>query len=226
MSNCRFTTLVLVLLSLGLGQDREGIDLRAGLPVVVDVLRAARASGALVYRGRCDGSPDFPKVRLPRNRDSSPLEALRGMFEDDRAMRVTQDAGNIFRMIEADVPRDVLDVKLGHISFVGRHGETVNNPYVAMHIVLSSPEVRDFMKGRNIGPIAENVFEAVPEETGGPGKKQLPGDLREVTVAEALDYVVQSYSGIWIYESCPTNPTGQSVFFSFVDTSPPHTVAR
>jgi hypothetical protein len=35
----------------------------------------------------------------------------------------------------------------------------------------------------------------------------VPGELNDVTVAQALDYVLQTFPGFWLYQNCQ-NPDG------------------
>jgi hypothetical protein len=57
----------------------------------------------------------------------------------------------------------------------------------------------------------------------------MPGELNDVTVAQALDYVLETFSGFWFYQNCK-NPEGErkiSVGFSgLVPVSAPSTPRR
>jgi hypothetical protein len=41
------------------------------------------------------------------------------------------------------------------------------------------------------------------------------GELEDVTVAQALDYILQRYPGFWLYENCHDQGGGRSVYFNF-----------
>jgi hypothetical protein len=41
------------------------------------------------------------------------------------------------------------------------------------------------------------------------------GELNDVTVSQALDYVLQTFPGYWIYENCATKERGRSVYLNF-----------
>ncbi len=206
---------VLVLLSSCLGQDRRYIEIQTGLPIIEDVLREAKVSGSLVYQTRCNGSPNFPRVHAPRTQGASPVKALREVFADYPLMRVWEDGGGKIRMVETGVLRDLLDVKIGQISF------NVSGPQMALHFILATPEVRAFMREQRIGPIEGDTF-AAPGNLG-PDQPLVLGDLNNVTVSQALDYLVQTYPGFWIYATCPgkEDPGARIVALSFAETLPP-----
>jgi hypothetical protein len=85
------------------------------------VLGAAHVSGSLEYWGRCELDhqlPDFPKLHAIEKNTDSPVQALREIFSgDDPEMQVTQEPDGTIRMAETDVPQDLLDVRIAHISF-------------------------------------------------------------------------------------------------------------
>lgn len=199
---------VLILLTSCLGQDRRYVEIQTGLPIVEDVFRKAKASGSLVYRPNCDGVPTFPRVHAPTTPGVDPVRALSEVFADDPMMRVREDAGGRIRIFETDVLRDLLEVKIAHISF------NVPGPYIALHFILSTPEVRAFMRDQKIRPIEEDTFEIPGSGFSGP---LVSGDLENTNVSQALDYVVQRTPGFWIYASCPDNqdPRARRVSFSF-----------
>jgi hypothetical protein len=121
MASCSLVVAsVLVLLTSCLGQERGGSYPMVAVPLIRTILRTAQVPGSLGYWGRCDSRgryPDFPQFRAPRTVGATPVHALREMFVDDPKMRVTQEPGGKIRMFETDVPMDLLDVKISHISF-------------------------------------------------------------------------------------------------------------
>jgi hypothetical protein len=65
------------------------------------------------------------------------------------------------------------------------------------------------MKERNIATGAfrlEGVYPDLPE---------VPGELNDVTVSQALDYVLETFPGYWVYENCTTPDGGRSINFEF-----------
>src|ERR1700690_2511338 len=139
------------------GQDRGGSDSRVTLPLITNILGAAHRSGSIEYWGRCDSDTpysDFPRVRVLADYSGAPLQVLQKMFADDLKMNVTEEPGGLIRMVESDVPRDLLDVRIHHMSFVfsGPWRDVLNGPKNASHLVLSTPEVKAFRRAHNIGP--------------------------------------------------------------------------
>src|ERR1700674_3609920 len=190
------------------GQGRSEIFGEDSRSSITDVLSKAKASGSLAYWGRCgyhEARPDLPNVRsLPEHPGSTPpVQTLREMFADHPKMHVTQEADGMIRMFESDVPRDLLDIRISHISFKDSEGRNaVWIPREARRIIVGAPELRAFMRDYNIGWASD--VEYVNDLYGGP-LPYLPhvsGDLYNVTLAEAMDYVLKSFPGFWVYENC------------------------
>ncbi len=117
-------------------------------------------------------------------------------------------------MIESDVPRDLLDVRISHISFKDYDGQDgVWSPKQARRIIEHSPEVRAFMQSHKIAWALDAEY--LNDISGGRSPKlpHVSGDLFDVTVAEALDYVSESFPGLWIYENCGNEDGSGKVFF-------------
>jgi hypothetical protein len=228
---------VWVLAASCLAQDRGGVDSAVAVPLIGDVLRKANVSGSLAYWGRCEknmSSPDFPRVRILPDYSRPPLEVLRKMFADDPLMRVTQEPGGKIRMAEADVPSDLLNVRISHLSFnvvvqpelrpakstlgdptvalLHWPTKTLGGPNMALEIILSTSEVSAFKRARNIKPLPTLGF-LLPGDSA--SKPPVPGELDNVTFSQALDYVLESFPGFWIYENCPSADGGRTVVFNF-----------
>jgi hypothetical protein len=155
--------------------------------------------------------PDFPTSRaVPESREQDPLQFLRMTFADDPEMTVTQDPDGTIRMIEKDVPTDLLDVKIAHVSF-----DSVYDPAVAMGVIAATPEVQSFMKTNQIEwPLLDNSglgLAILPT----PEMPHLSGHLDSVTFAQALDYVLKTFPGFWIYENCQSDRANRMVFLEF-----------
>jgi|SRR5450432_446794 hypothetical protein len=103
-----------------LSQDKGGVDQTVALPVLEKIFSSGQLSGSLEYWGLCDGSKprsEFPKLRSVSGHEGSPRDILQELFADDTKMRVTQESDGKIRMVEADVPKDFLEVKIHHLSF-------------------------------------------------------------------------------------------------------------
>lgn len=212
-------TAVLVLAVACMGQDTRSIDPRAAAAFIGSVLGEADASGSLAYWGTCGSngqSNDFPKLRASRNRGASTLQILREAFADSPKMRVVQRPDGTIRMFETDVPKDLLDLKIRHISFT-TSPDRISSPSQALLLILLSPEVNIFMKTHNIGPSSDSYgFSFLTR----PNSPSISGDLNNVTVSQALDYILQTYPGYWMYENCPSDNGGRTVLLNFFPRVP------
>jgi hypothetical protein len=69
--------------------------------------------------------------------------------------------------------------------------------------------VKTFMEGHDIttgvGRL-EGVYPKLPD---------VPGELSDVTVLQALDYILKAFPGYWIYENCTLLDGRRSVNFDF-----------
>lgn len=208
---------LLFLCGLCLAQERGGVDPRIAAPIVGRALSLDGLNGSLEYWGRCNYSPDFPTVHAPKKALGSALRSVRAVFADDPQMQITKDESGIVRMVESDVPHDILNVEIAHISFVNELG----SPERDVQAILHSEEVRAFMKTNALSPIQEQI--PAPFGVFALGPPQL-GELNNVTVSKALDELVKVFHGFWVYENCWTEKwrevhfaffTGQGKQFSF-----------
>lgn len=167
--------------------------------LIGNVLRDAHVSGSLAYSASCK-SANVPHVERARHSGSS-AEVLQSMFGDRSTIRVTQERNGLVRMAEADVPTDILQIRVHHISFAQGDSEPISGPPLAVMRILAAPEVEAFMKEHDIRTHAFRI------EGSYPRLPEIPGELNDVTVSEALDYVLGTFPGYWVYENC-TKPEG------------------
>lgn len=223
MSFCRLSMASLLLLGSCLSQDKGGVDQRVALPEVQKILSSERRSGSLEYWGFCDldkGWPDFPEPRPVSGRKGSALDVLQEMFADDPKMRVIQERDGKIRMVETDVPQDFLGVKIHHVSFYMPYtsGAIAHSGAMAVYALLNTSEVRAFMD-QNIGR------KVAWEGWGMPGQVVIDGpsvpELNDVTVEQALDYVLQTFPGFWFYQNCHDPNGRRKISVGFVQNLPP-----
>jgi hypothetical protein len=221
MSVCRIAMSVLLcLVGSCLSQDKGGVDQRVARPEVQKILSSEGRSGSLEYWGFCDldkGWPDFPEPRPLSGRKGSALDILHEMFADDPKMRVIQERDGKIRMAGTDVPQDLLEVKIHHLSFSMR-GAKAHSGAWAVYILLNSPEVIAFME--------QNIGRGVAWEGWGmPGQIVLFGpsvpELNDVTVEQALDHVLQTFPGFWLYQNCHDPHGRRMISVGFMQNLPP-----
>ncbi len=192
--------------------------------LIRDVLKDAHVSGSLVFSGGCkfqDRTAPVPTVRVRRD-ISSTRETLQGMLAGNSKIRVTQDSDGMIRMVEADVPTDILEVKIHHVSFPTSEPiffdqswgpQYMNGPYPALRIIMATPEVAAFKKAHHIdsdgtGRVPGNFL----SQSKSP---QVTGELDEVTLSQALDYVLKTFPGYWVYEDASCEDGNRAVRFHF-----------
>jgi hypothetical protein len=177
-----------------------------------DVLTDAHVSGSLAYSASCKFHggrfPVLPSIGIPE-RSGSPAEVLQSMFGENSTIRVTQEPKGLVRMAEANVPTDILDVRIHHVSFAGEGTGPIGGAALAMMTILGTPEVRAFMETHNITTGAFRL------EGVNPNQPDVRGELNDVTVSEALDYVLKTLPGYWVYENCTTPEGSRSANFRF-----------
>lgn len=191
-----------------------GQDYGATIPHIMDVLRRRHLSGSLEYSGSCTDqfhSPDFLKENAASNEAELSLQALREMFANDKDMQVTQEPDGIIRMVEKSVPQELLNVKIRHISFDEENKKLpMFFPINVLWAITHSPEVVTFMKDSDIRLVPTMMNEAsspVP---------RVSGELNNVTLSQALDYMLKTFPGLWVYENCPgDNKYKRVVLFTF-----------
>lgn len=188
----------------------------AARQLISNVLSTTQVSGSLEYNGKCGSDffvPDLPAIRVPKKLNGeSPQSIFRYMFSIDSRMAISQEGNGNIRVIESGVQTDVLHVRINHLSF-----NRTSDPDEALHVVLSAPEVRSFMKSNAIGQ-PFNVHEPPlyllpgPHASPMPGIRNISGELNDVTLAEALDFILQTFPGLWLYQDCE-NLNGQRVVY-------------
>lgn len=107
----------------------------------------------------------------------------------------------MIRMIEPGVPVDILSVKISHISF----REARYDPNLALSDILQAPEVVAFMEAHSFegqfrghgGGATGNRLGKWPLEA-----PHISGSLDNLTLGEALNAVLKTFPGIWVYENC------------------------
>jgi hypothetical protein len=146
----------------------------------------------------------------------SPVQMLQEMFTDDPKMHVTQDANGNIRMVETNVPRDLLDLRIEQVPFLSDSGIHAAN--WALSQIMTTPDVKNYMTVNKIGPVVPDVRLFIGPLS--PNAPKISGDLYFVTVSEALDYILKTYPGFWAYEECPGENGGRTVYFDFFPRSP------
>ena len=110
------------------------------------------------------------------------------------------------------MPQDLLNVKIGHISFDDeqKRGGGMFTPPLVLGFIVSASEVQSFMKDHNIGRQPRLINQVVNPST------VVSGELNNVTLSQALDYTQKTMRGLWVYEECPGDKKNKRIVdFSF-----------
>ena len=199
-------------------QSHAGNDLSKaeGMRVVRNILSNVKTSGSLEYSGRCDfGQQDFPNAQIPAKQfASSTVDLLNDVFRRDPKMRIWQDANGTVRMAQKNIPQDLLSVRISQLVFKENywHDDASYHPWDALLVVLETPEVKDYMRRNRIS----SPFQQIPgmRPVPSPELPHLSGELDNVTVSEALDYILKTFPGLWTYQDCEGADRGRMAVFS------------
>ena len=72
-----------------------------------------------------------------------------------------------------------------------------------------------FGQAHNIGGLpSPDTSLMMPGDCCG-GGRIVHGELDDVTVSQALDYVLETFPGFWLYENCQAPSGARTVFFGF-----------
>jgi hypothetical protein len=200
-----FAVALLIICSVQAGKSDDRTPIPA-LNLIRRILRSGYLSGSLAYSG-CGFDkrvpPDLPPFGV-LDESGPPEEILRKLFSADPLMKVTRE-GSMIRMMETRVATDLLNVKIHHVSFFpsdASDSDAVHGPRMALLAILEAPEVVAFGKAHAIRSLpSPDKFMSMPGDCCG-GGRIVHGELNDVTVSEALDYVLQTFPGYWIYENC------------------------
>lgn len=161
------------------------------------------SSGSLLLSGKCtdNGEVSAPLLKPPEGRFHTIEDALAALSKSDPEFTWARDPAGMIRIRDQRTHDDVLHIRLKQLHFKG-----VTSSGEAVHDILSQPEVREYFKRNRI----ENglVFNHLGASTS--RMRILSGDLKDITVAEALDLVVRFFPGLWTYSECET-PGGRRV---------------
>jgi hypothetical protein len=208
--------------------DQPGVSYDAGLSAVMQVLSKVHASGSLEYWGRCE--THFNRFELPKLRLSGkvtaddPVAALSELFRDDPEMRVGLDENGFIRMVDANTPADLLQVRIKHIPLkrddIFPPTDVRFDSRDALGVILLAPEVLAFMKSHNIEQRFPFEFVTGRRPMPSPALPHLSQEMNNVTLSQALDDVLRTFPGLWVYEVCPGNGNTHIVDFGIFTNGP------
>jgi len=141
-------------------------------------------------------------------------------------MHISQDPDGTIRINESGTSTELLDVKISHVSFEKNGVPLRYAAYEAGHAlyyaILKAPEVLDFAKAHDI----RIPFLGMPGVQSGSeipvGLPHVSGSMDNFALSQALDHLVKTFPGIWVYENCPADDgKGRVVAFWFFSLQNP-----
>jgi hypothetical protein len=175
---------------------------------LLQALHRSGVSASLEFSGHCAGFPgDIPHLRVPSSSEGSPLRVARETFSDDPAMHISPDLDGTIRITESGTSTELLDAKISHVSFEKNGAPLQYAAYEASHalyyVILKAPEVLDFAKAHDIqipfvGMVGTQPGNQIPSDW-----PHVPRSMDNLTLSQALDHLVKTFPGIWVYENCP-----------------------
>ncbi len=173
---------------------------------VIRILEENRRSGSLEYKGQCTSlgniTDSFKVSSTSPNR--SPVDTLRQMLSANPSVSVKEEKG-IIRVIGGDVGAGVLNVKINEVTF-----QNQTNPNEATAKLLGSPELKPYLESHHTEFVLTSggIFSL-------PNGRQITATLKNVTLSQALDTIVRTFPGVWVYAECASKQGGARVSISF-----------
>jgi hypothetical protein len=192
------------------GQARTYSASIQSLRPLLEAFKIAEVSGSLVFSSSTcttpSGSPAFLDFSVPTIRTTSPLEAARQTFAQIPNVLVTQGADGRIRIDQDGVSTDFLNLKIANIPWETGDSPThypIYNTGAALMRIWMAPEVRRFLQDRGMEMPAFLVIGPLSPSSPPRDAPHLSGAVSDVTVSQALDYVLKTFPGVWYYEDCP-----------------------
>jgi hypothetical protein len=169
--------------------------------------------GRVYYSAACQLDPNvaaaFPRldVRPPSNGKTG-VAAIREIFRNEKDVSVKETDSGIIRVRIGSVPDAVLRVKISNLAL---SPEEQYNYWLAIFKIQDAQEVRFAMQELGIRvPVRVTNMLIVQPAVGLP---HLPGEIKNVTMDQALDLVAKTFKGIVVYQFC-TPPAQYEIDFA------------
>jgi hypothetical protein len=144
------------------------------------------------------------------------------MLAGNSKIRVTQDPDGMIRIVEADVPTDILEVRIHYLSFPAnspisfdetRRPLYMHGTHIALETILQAPELVAFEKEHQIKD--NDSLRSEGDVLSWSKGSEVTGELKDVTVSQALDYVLKTFPGYWVYEDGSCANGDRAIRFKF-----------
>ena len=161
----------------------------------------AHKSGSLTLHGTCKSTLQGSVVvsedlkNPPQGPFNDISEVIDVLSKNKPELSITHTSDGIMRVSDNRVKGGLLQV---HLNLV--HIKEAKDPHAAIKAVLAAPEAQGYLKDNRIE--LGDVFNMPSSRKGVP---RLTVDLRELTVGQALDKIINFFPGVWIYSECMDN---------------------
>jgi hypothetical protein len=211
---CRLTVRILIaacfLPVLGRGQvqspQRRSEAEGEALLSLSSTLESLDCQAVIEYSGRCYRPRSI--IARPIVLNASPIRredvagTLQQVLSKDKRFTITSNQDGIFTIAQADIPQDLLNVRIREIVFTKQEQYERRD---AMRAVLSAREVQEYMEGHRIS--VENDWGGLV--TGpGPDRPHLDPRIENTTVMDAVKTILKTFlrdAHLAVYRECSTS---------------------
>jgi hypothetical protein len=166
-------------------------------------LESLNCQAVIEYSGRCYRPRAIIAPAIVLN--ASPIRredvagTLQQVLSKDKRFTITSNQDGIFTIAQADIPQDLLNVRIREIVFTEQQQY---EPRDAMHAVLSAPEVQEYMQAHRISAANDWGGLVAGPGTGGP---HLNPKIEDITVLYAIKTILKTfpfYAHLAVYREC------------------------
>lgn len=171
------------------------------------------ASGSLRLVGSCATTLDgdvvvTPSVNVKLNNVDSFDSALNGVKGDIPELTWTRQSNGLVDVVDTRIDSEILDIRLEQIEL-----KDVVNLRDALDKLLAAPELKRYLASHHVQmPTVhtaayesnQKVIKTLSESQAAP---KVSFELKNVTLKDALDTVVDAFHGVWVFDQCPNRVT-------------------
>lgn len=187
-----------------ISRHNEGIVLKWVRPV----LRDSGYAGLIEYSGFCRTNHpayvEFPKIGISQPRQTTPLDAIRDIFADNMAVKISEEPNKVIIINIGSPSVAIIHTKISSL----RLAPIIQyNPGIAVYAIMGAGQVKARMDQLNFHTTQYINFGMLVAEPA-PGLPHLPAVLKDISVEEIFKLIAQTFHGIVVYGTC-IQPNGR-----------------
>jgi len=166
-------------------------------------LESLNCQAVIEYSGRCYRPRTIIAPPIVLNASPIRREDVAGTLEQvlskDKRFTITSNQDGIFTIAQADIPQDLLNVRIREIVFTEQQQYEQRD---AMRAVLSAPEVQQYMEAHRMS--VENEWGGLVSGPG-PDRPHLNPKIENITVLDAVKTILKTfprYAHLAVYREC------------------------